>query len=95
MRGDKYVTVIIDPALIRTTPVRSGCWTWSRSARSRRSRPCCLSARPAWREGVKVVAMDGSTGFKTATALGVTPPCEAELPDALAVMDPFYAGSSN
>jgi transposase len=31
----------------------------------------------------EVVAMDGFTGFKTATA--------EELPDAVAVMDPFYA----
>jgi transposase len=35
----------------------------------------------AWRNQVEVVAMDGSTGFKTATA--------EELPDAVAVMDPF------
>ncbi len=36
----------------------------------------------AWRDAVEVVAMDGFTGFKTATA--------EELPDAVAVMDPFY-----
>src|SRR5664280_1353757 len=42
-----------------------------------------LAARPkAWRQGVEVVAMDGFTGFKTATS--------AELPDAVAVMDPFH-----
>ena len=35
-----------------------------------------------WRAGVEVVAMDGFTGFKTATA--------EELPDAVAVMDPFH-----
>lgn len=37
---------------------------------------------PAWRAAVEVVAMDGFTGFKTATT--------EELPDATAVMDPFH-----
>ena len=42
-----------------------------------------LAERPqAWRSGVEVVAMDGFTGFKTAAA--------EELPDAVAVMDPFH-----
>jgi transposase len=42
-----------------------------------------LADRPAtWRQGLEVVAMDGFTGFKTATT-------EA-LPDAVAVMDPFH-----
>ena len=42
------------------------------------------AARPAtFRAGVEVVAMDGFTGFKTATT--------EELPDATAVMDPFHA----
>ena len=36
----------------------------------------------SWGDGVEVVAMDGFTGSKTAT-------CE-ELPDAVAVMDPFH-----
>ena len=36
----------------------------------------------AWRDSVEVVAMDGFTGFKTATT--------EELPDAVAVMDPFH-----
>jgi transposase len=36
----------------------------------------------AWRDGVEVVAMDGFSGFKTATT--------EELPDAVAVMDPFH-----
>jgi transposase len=39
-----------------------------------------LTERPtSWREAVEVVAMDGFTGFKT-----------EELPDAVAVMDPFH-----
>ena len=42
-----------------------------------------LADRPkSWREGIEVVAMDGFTGFKTATT--------EELPDAVAVMDPFH-----
>jgi len=36
----------------------------------------------SWRDGLEVVAMDGFTGFKTATA--------EELPDAVAVLDPFH-----
>jgi hypothetical protein len=36
----------------------------------------------SWRDGIEVVAMDGFTGFKTAT--------NEELPDAVAVMDPFH-----
>jgi transposase len=36
----------------------------------------------AWRDGVEVVAMDGFTGFKTAAG--------EEIPDAVAVMDPFH-----
>jgi transposase len=36
----------------------------------------------SWRDGVEVVAMDGFTGFKTATT--------EELPDAVAVMDPVH-----
>jgi len=42
-------------------------------------------ARPAeraFRDGIEVVAMDGFTGFKTATT--------EQLPDAVAVMDPFH-----
>lgn len=36
----------------------------------------------AWRDAIEVVAMDGFSGFKTATT--------EELPDAVAVMDPFH-----
>lgn len=42
-----------------------------------------LKSRPQeWRDGIEVVAMDGFTGFKTATS--------EQLPDAVAVMDPFH-----
>ena len=51
--------------------------------RSKQAFKTWLADRPeAWRDAVEVVAMDGFTGFKTATA--------EELPDAVAVMDPFH-----
>ena len=81
-RGDKYVTVIID-----LTPIRDGTGP-SRlldmvEGRSKQAFKTWLAARPeAWRKRLEVVAMDGFTGFKTATA--------EELPDAVAVMDPFH-----
>jgi transposase len=51
--------------------------------RSKQAFKVWLADRPeAWREAVEVVAMDGFTGFKTATT--------EELPDAVPVMDPFH-----
>jgi hypothetical protein len=38
-RGDEYATVIIDLTPIRDGTGPHGCWTWSKAARSRRSRP--------------------------------------------------------
>ncbi|WP_415803652.1 ISL3 family transposase [Isoptericola cucumis] len=81
-RGDKYVTVIIDLTPIRdhAGPARLLDMV---EGRSKQAFKTWLAARPkAWRDGVHVVAMDGFTGFKTATA--------EELPDAVAVMDPFH-----
>jgi transposase len=81
-RGDKYVTVIIDLTGIRdgTGPARLLDMV---EGRSKQAFKTWLSDRPqAWRDTVEVVAMDGFTGFKTATA--------EELPDAVAVMDPFH-----
>ena len=81
-RGEKYVTVIID-----LTPIRDGTGP-SRlldmvEGRSKQAFKQWLAGRPqAWRDGLQVVAMDGFTGFKTATV--------EELPDAVAVMDPFH-----
>src|SRR5829696_6227525 len=63
-------------------PGRRGCWTWSRAAPSKPSGSGSPNGRASWRDGVEVVAMDGFTGFKTATT--------EELPDAVAVMDPFH-----
>jgi len=81
-KGDKYVTVIIDLTGIRdgTGPARLLDMV---EGRSKQAFKTWLAARPqAWRDAVEVVAMDGFTGFKTATS--------EELPDAVAVMDPFH-----
>ena len=81
-RGDKYVTVIIDLTGIRdgTGPARLLDMV---EGRSKQAFKTWLADRPqAWRDGVQVVAMDGFTGFKTATT--------EELPQAAAVMDPFH-----
>ncbi len=81
-RGDKYVTVIIDLTGIRdgTGPARLLDMV---EGRSKQAFKTWLSERPeSWRQAVEVVAMDGFTGFKTATT--------EELPDAVAVMDPFH-----
>jgi transposase len=81
-RGDKYVTVIID-----LTPIRDGTGPARLldmvEGRSKQAFTTWLADRDqAWRRGLEVVAMDGFTGFKTATT--------EELPDATAVMDPFH-----
>lgn len=80
--GDKYVTVVID-----LTPVRDGTGSARLldmiPGRSKQAFKTWLAARPAtFRDGLEVVAMDGFAGFKTATT--------EELPDAVAVMDPFH-----
>jgi transposase len=81
-RGDKYVTVIID-----LTPIRDGTGPARLldmvQGRSKQVFKTWLGERDTpWRDDVEVVAMDGFTGFKTAT--------NEELPDAVAVMDPFH-----
>ena len=81
-KGDKYVTVIIDLTGIRdgTGPARLLDMV---EGRSKQAFKTWLAARPKlWRDRVEVVAMDGFTGFKTATS--------EELPEAVAVMDPFH-----
>ena len=81
-RGDKYVTVIIDltPIRDRTGPSRLLDMV---EGRSKQAFKTWLASRgQAWRDRVEVVAMDGFTGFKTAAS--------EELPDAVAVMDPFH-----
>jgi transposase len=81
-RGEKYVTVIIDLTPVRdaTGPARLLDMV---EGRSKRAFKTWLADRPrSWRDAVEVVAMDGFTGFKTATT--------EEVPDAVAVMDPFH-----
>jgi hypothetical protein len=81
-RGDKYVTVIIDLTAVHagTGPARLLDMVEGRSEQVFRT---WLAGRPqTWRDRIEVVAMDGFTGFKTAAA--------EELPDAVAVMDPFH-----
>lgn len=81
-RGDKYVTVIIDLTAVRdgTGPARLLDMV---EGRSKQAFQHWLADRPQqWRDGVEVVAMDGFSGFKTAAT--------EELPDAVAVMDPFH-----
>jgi transposase len=81
-RGDKYVTVIIDLTAVRdgTGPARLLDMVEGRSKQAFKQ---WLADRPqAWRDAVEVVAMDGFTGFKTATT--------EEIPGAVAVMDPFH-----
>ncbi|MCW3158793.1 ISL3 family transposase [Micropruina sonneratiae] len=81
-RGDKYVTVIIDLTGPRTGkgPARLLDMVEGRSKQVFKQ---WLAERDqAWRDSVEVVAMDGFTGFKTATT--------EELPQAVAVMDPFH-----
>ena len=81
-RGGKYVTVVIDLTPIRddTGPARLLDMI---EGRSKSAFKTWLAARPqSWRDQVEVVATDGFTGFKTAAT--------EELPDAVAVMDPFH-----
>ncbi len=81
-RGDKYVKVLID-----LTPIRDGTGPARLldmvEGRSKAAFKTWLAERPqAWRDQIEVVAMDGFTGFKTAAS--------EEVPDAVAVMDPFH-----
>ena len=80
--GDRYVTVIIDltPVRERTGPARLLDIVAGRSKEVFTS--WLARQSPAFRTGIEVVAMDGFTGFKTATT--------EQLPDATAVMDPFH-----
>lgn len=80
--GDKYVTVIIDltPARNKTGPARLLDMVEGRSKQVLKQ---WLAVRPKqWSKEIKVVAMDGLSGFTTAAT--------EELPDAVPVMDPFH-----
>lgn len=80
--GDKYVTVIVDLTPIRcgTGPARLLDMVQGRSKDVFAT--WLAGRRQDWRDAVEVVAMDGFTGFKNAAA--------QELPEAVAVMDPFH-----
>ena len=81
-KGDKYVTVIIDLTAVRagTGPARLLDMV---EGRSKQVFTGWLQTQSAeFRDGIEAVAMDGFTGFKTAAA--------EQLPDAVAVMDPFH-----
>lgn len=82
-RGDEYITVITD-----LTPVRAGTGPARLldmlEGRSKQVFKSWLDERdPKWRSAIEIVAMEGFTDFKTATA--------EYLPDAVAVLDPFHA----
>ncbi|MFD4880240.1 ISL3 family transposase [Streptomyces sp. NPDC058420] len=81
-RGDKFVTVITDLIGIRdgTGPARLLDMVEGPSKQAFKT--WLAECAEVWRDGVEVVAIDGFTGFKTATA--------EELPDAVAVMDLFH-----
>ena len=80
--GDKYVTVILDLTPIRDRRGPSRLLDMI-PGRSKRVFKTWLASQPdTWRERIEIVAMDGFTGFKSATA--------EELPGARAVMDPFH-----
>ena len=81
-RGEKYVTVIIDLTRVRdrTGPARLLDMVEGRSKQA--FKQWLSQQAPAWRDAIEVVAMDGFSGFKTATT--------EELPEAAAVMDPFH-----
>lgn len=89
-RGDKYVTVIIDltPVQNKTGPARLLDMV---DGRSKRAFKTWLAERPrSWRDTVEVVAMDGFTGYKTATT--------EEVPDdgeTITVLELFPTASGN
>ncbi len=80
---DGFVTVIIDltPVLDGTGRARLLDLVPGRSAAALRT--WLAGQSPQFRDQVQVVAMDGFGGYKTAAA--------KQLPEATAVMDPFYA----
>ena len=80
--GDKYVTVILDvrPVHDRSGPSRLLDMVPGRSKQVFKT--WLASQSHTWRENNEIVAMEGFTGFKSATT--------EELPDATTVMDPFH-----
>ena len=85
--GTPATATSTSPSSSTSTPIRDGTGPARLldmvAGRSKAAFKAWLAEREqAWRDAVEVVAMDGFTGFKTAAA--------EELPDAVAVMDPFH-----
>src|SRR4029453_13885235 len=66
-RGDKYVTVIIDLTGIRDGTGPARLLDMGEGPSKQAFKQWLSQRHQAWRDGVEVVAMDGFTGFKTAT----------------------------
>ena len=82
LRGDRYVTVFIDltPVHKKRGPAKLLDMVPGRSKQVFSDR---LAARSSeWHRRIEIVAMDGFTGFKTAS--------KQHFPDATEVMDPFH-----
>ena len=78
----RIVTVILDLTPIRDRRGPSRLLDMI-PGRSKQVFKTWLASQPnTWRERIEIVAMDGFTGFKSATA--------EELPDTTTVMDPFH-----
>ena len=80
--GDKYVTVIIDltPTRTNTGPSRLLAMVEGRSKQALKT--WLQQQSESFRDGVEVVAMDGFTGYKSATV--------ETIDDVVTVMDPFH-----
>ena len=76
------MTVIIDLSPVRTGSGPSRLLDMIEGRSKQAFQQWLTEQDQAWRQRVEIVAMDGFTGFKTATT--------EELPDAVAVMDPFH-----
>lgn len=78
-RGDKFVIIDLTPVRDGTGPSR--LLDMAEGPSKQVFKTWLEAQTPAFRDGIEIEAMDGFTGFKTA---------EAEVPDAVAVMDPFH-----
>lgn len=80
--GDKYVTVVIDLTPVRNKTGRARLLDVL-EGRSKQAFKQWLQSRPKpWRDSIESVAMDGFSGFKSAT--------NETLPNAQTVLDPFH-----
>lgn len=80
--GDQYVTVVIDLTPVRNKTGRARLLDVL-DGRSKQAFKQWLQSRPkSWRDSIESVAMDGFSGFKSAT--------DETLPNAQTVLDPFH-----